>query len=278
MQGILGKYEKLKAIIGQFNSAVIAYSGGLDSAFLLYAAVDTLGVDKITAMTADSPSYPRSEMEEAQKFAQSLGLGENHKIVQTSEMDDPNYSSNPVDRCFFCKKELFTRLTDFAVFESCEVVLDGYNADDVGDFRPGRKAADKFSVRSPLFEAGLGKSEIRQLAKHFGLSIWNKPQMACLSSRIPYGSPVTKEKLEQIEQAEKYLHELGFAQLRVRHHEKIARIELPVEDIKRIYDDNLHDKITEKFRSLGFVWVTLDLAGFRSGSMNEILKESQKDV
>ena len=278
MQDILEKYNKLKAIIGEFNSAVIAYSGGLDSAFLLYAAVDTLGVDKVTAMTADSPSYPRSEMEEAKKFAQSLGLGENHKIVQTCEMDNPNYAANPVDRCFFCKKELFTRLTDFAVFESCEVVLDGYNADDVGDFRPGRKAADKFSVRSPLFEAGLGKSEIRQLAQHFGLSIWNKPQMACLSSRIPYGSPVTKEKLEQIEQAEKYLHELGFNQLRVRHHDKIARIELPLEDIKRVYNDNLHDKITEKFRSLGFVWVTLDLAGFRSGSMNEILKESQKDV
>jgi len=278
MQKILAKYEKLKAIIAEFNSAVIAYSGGLDSAFLLYAAIDTLGVEKITAITADSPSYPRAELEAARQFALSLGLGDNHKIVETAEMNDPNYAANPVDRCFFCKKELFTKLTDFAVFESCEVVLDGYNADDVGDFRPGRKAADKFSVRSPLFEAELGKSEIRQLARHFGLSIWDKPQMACLSSRIPYGSPVTPEKLRQVEAAEKYLQELGFRQLRVRHHDKIARIELPVEDIRRVYDQNLHHQITEKFRSLGFVWVTLDLAGFRSGSMNEILEESQKDV
>lgn len=273
MEELLNKYKKLQEILSGFKSVIVAYSGGLDSAFLLYAAVDTLGTEKVSAITADSPSYPRSELAKAKEFANSLGLGKRHRIVKTDELDDPNYASNPVDRCFFCKQELYTRLTKSAVFDNVDAVLDGFNADDVGDFRPGRKAAEKYSIRSPLFEAGLGKKELRDLAKHLGLEVWDKPQMACLSSRIPYGSPVTKEKLERIEKAEEFLRTLGFVQLRVRHHDRLARIELPLEDIKRVYDEDLYDKINAEFRRLGFVWVTLDLGGFRSGSMNEVLRK-----
>ncbi len=273
MEELLNKYKKLQHILSGFKSVIVAYSGGLDSAFLLYAAVDTLGTDKVSAITADSPSYPRSELEKAKEFANSLGLGERHRIVKTEELEDPNYASNPVDRCFFCKKELYSRLTESALFGNVDAVLDGFNADDVGDFRPGRKAAEKYSIRSPLFEAGLGKKELRDLAKHLGLEVWDKPQMACLSSRIPYGSPVTREKLERIEKAEEFLRTMGFVQLRVRHHDRLARIELPLEDIKRVYDENLYDKINAEFRKLGFVWVTLDLGGFRSGSMNEVLRK-----
>jgi len=277
-QDLLEKYRKLKEIISGFKTAIVAYSGGLDSAFLLYACVDTLGTEAVTAVTADSESIPRSELEKAHKFAESLGLKDRHRIIKTREIKDPNYAANPLDRCYFCKQELYSRLTDTTVFDNAEVVFDGFNADDVGDFRPGRKAAEKYAIRSPLFEAGLGKTEIRELAKHFGLSIWDKPQSACLASRIPYGSPVTKEKLKQIEMAEEFLRGLGFGQLRVRHHDKLARIELPREDIDNILTDDLREKIDTKFRELGFVWVTLDLAGFRSGSMNEALDRSDKDV
>jgi uncharacterized protein len=277
-QDLLEKYRKLKEIISGFKTAIVAYSGGLDSAFLLYACVDTLGTEAVTAVTADSESIPRSELEKAHKFAESLGLNDRHRIIKTREIEDPNYAANPLDRCFFCKQELYSRLTDTTVFDNAEVVFDGFNADDVGDFRPGRKAAEKYAIKSPLFEAGLGKTEIRELAKHFGLSIWDKPQSACLASRIPYGSPVTKEKLKQIEIAEEFLRGLGFKQLRVRHHDKLARIELPREDIDTILTDDLREKIYAKFRELGFVWVTLDLAGFRSGSMNEALDRSDKDV
>ena len=272
------KYSKLREIIAGMKTVIVAYSGGLDSAFLLYAASDTLGAENVTAITADSASIPRSELEAAKDFASSLGLGDRHKIIETTELDDPAYQANPTDRCFFCKQELFTRINDIARLADCETVLDGYNADDVGDFRPGRKAAEENSVRSPLFEAGLRKSEIRELAKHFDLSIWDKPQMACLASRIPYGSPVTKEKLLQIEHAETYLRELGFTQLRVRHHDKLARIELTHDDLEKVMTNNIREKIMDRFRRLGFVWITVDLAGFRSGSMNEALDGSEKDV
>jgi len=272
------KYDKLRDIIAGMKTVIVAYSGGLDSAFLLYAAADTLGAENVTAITADSASIPRSELEAAKDFASSLGLSERHRIIETAELDDPAYSANPTDRCFFCKQELFTRINDIARLADGETVLDGYNADDVSDFRPGRKAAEENSVRSPLFEAGLRKSEIRELAKHFGLSIWDKPQMACLASRIPYGSPVTKDKLLQIEQAETYLRELGFTQLRVRHHDKLARIELARDDLEKVMTNNIREKIMDRFRRLGFVWITVDLAGFRSGSMNEALDGSEKDV
>jgi len=272
------KYDKLRDIIAGMKTVIVAYSGGLDSAFLLYAAADTLGAENVTAITADSASIPRSELEAAKDFASSLGLSERHRIIETAELDDPAYSANPTDRCFFCKQELFTRINDIARLADGETVLDGYNADDVSDFRPGRKAAEENSVRSPLFEAGLRKSEIRELAKHFGLSIWDKPQMACLASRIPYGSPVTKDKLLQIEQAETYLRELGFTQLRVRHHDKLARIELARDDLEKVMTNNIREKIMDRFRRLGIGWITVDLAGFRSGSMNEALDGSEKDV
>jgi len=272
------KYQKLKRIISDFKAVVVAYSGGLDSAFLLYTCVEMLGKDAVRAVTADSESLPRSELKNARRFAESLGIEHRHRVVKTRELENPDYSANPVDRCFFCKRELYSRLLDPAVLEKAEVVFDGFNADDVGDFRPGRRAAEQFSIRSPLFEAGLGKAEIRALAKDFGLSIWDKPQSACLASRIPYGSPVTAEKLGQIEQAEEFLRSLGFRQLRVRHHDGLARIELPGEDLEKAMSDQMRDKINSKFRELGFTWVTLDLAGFRSGSMNEKLNRKDRNV
>jgi len=277
-QSLKLKYKKLKEIISGFKTVVVAYSGGLDSAFLLYAAVKTLGAENVTAVTADSASYPRSEFEKAVQFAKSLGLLDGHKIINTDELNNPEYSSNPPERCFFCKQELYTRLTELAVFDNIDAVLDGFNADDQGDYRPGRKAADKFSIRSPLFEAELHKDEIRNLAKEFGLEIWDKPQSACLASRIPYGSHITIEKLSQVEKAEEYLRALGFAQLRVRHHDELARIELPHEDIEKIFSAGLYERICKNFRELGFIWVTVDLEGFHSGSMNKALNGRDKDV
>lgn len=272
------KYEKLKDIISGFDSVLVAYSGGLDSAFLLYASVRSLGPENVYAFTADSPSYPRAELERSREFASSLALGDRYRVINTNEIIDPRYASNSGERCFFCKQELYRRLTEAAVFENVDVVFDGFNADDVGDFRPGRRAAEKFSVRSPLYEAGLTKSELRQLAKEFELPFWDKPQSACLASRIPYGSPVTVEKLRQVEEAEKYLYSLGFRQLRVRHHDNLARIELVPDELEKIMQEEIRNKVNERFRELGFIWVALDLAGFHSGSMNKALKRSADDV
>lgn len=272
------KYTRLKEIISGFDSVLVAYSGGLDSAFLLFASVESLGAENVYAFTADSPSYPRAELERSRSFAQSLGLGDRYRVISTNEIIDPRYAANSSERCFFCKQELYRRLTEAAVFENVDVVFDGFNADDVGDFRPGRKAAEKFSVRSPLFEAGLTKSDLRQLAKEFELPFWDKPQSACLASRIPYGSPVTVEKLRQVEEAEAYLHSLGFRQLRVRHHDRLARIELMTEELEKIMQPDIRNKVNERFRELGFIWVALDLAGFQTGSMNKALKRSADDV
>jgi pyridinium-3,5-biscarboxylic acid mononucleotide sulfurtransferase len=272
------KYERLKAILSDYRRVVIAFSGGLDSSFLLYAAVEALGKNNVLAAIGVSPSLARSEYEDALTFAAGLGLPPNQIMqIKTEELDDPRYTENSSERCFFCKLDLFERLNELAEKSHREVVCDGANASDIGDHRPGMVAAREKKVKSPLLEAELTKDEIRELAKQFGLRIWDKPAAACLASRIPYGSPVTREKLQQIEQAESYLRSLGFRQLRVRHHGEVARIELPAEDVTTILSNGLGDKIVERFREFGFFFTAIDLGGFKSGSMNVMLKGEDHD-
>ncbi len=267
------KYRRLQSILTGYRRVIVALSGGLDSSFLLYAAVESVGVGNTLAAIGVSPSLAQSELDQARAFARDLGLSDTHiLLINTEEIADPNYASNPPNRCYFCKSELFHKLNELAAQRDHEIICDGANASDVGDHRPGMKAAADNQVHSPLLEAGLAKEELRALAKEFGLSVWDKPQSACLSSRIPYGSPVTIEKLQQIEAAEAYLKSLGFRQLRVRHHDQLARIELPVDEMIRIINNGIRDQIAMKFRDLGFLFTTIDLAGFKSGSMNIMLK------
>jgi uncharacterized protein len=260
------KYECLTKILSDMESVIVAYSGGIDSTFLLKAAYDCLG-DHAVGVTAVSPSIPESEIEDTKSLASHIGV--RHVLLESHEMDDLMYTENTENRCYFCKTNAYDEIFKFSEKENFHFVLDGNNADDLNDYRPGRKAAIEKGVRSPLQEAGLTKSELRQLAKTLGLPNWNKPAAACLSSRIPYGSSVTVEKLSQIELAEKKLKELGFEQLRVRHHDQVARIEVEQKDFHSIVENR--ENIVESFKQLGYKYITLDLFGFRSGSMNETM-------
>ncbi|MGB5138365.1 MAG: ATP-dependent sacrificial sulfur transferase LarE, partial [Candidatus Zixiibacteriota bacterium] len=226
------KYIELKTLLASYRRVIVALSGGLDSSFVLYAAVDSIGIENTVAAIGISASLAESEQQFAEDFARKLGLPDSQILrIQTMEIEDDNYASNPPNRCFFCKSELYQKLNQLADQRAHEIICDGANASDIGDHRPGMIAARENKVRSPLLEAGLNKDEIRELARSFDLEVWDKPQSACLASRIPYGSHVTVEKLRQIEEAEKYLRSLGFRQLRVRHHDQLARIELPVEEM-----------------------------------------------
>jgi len=262
------KLEILKEILRETESALIAYSGGVDSTFLLKIARDTLGSD-VLAVTADSPTYPSQEIQEAKALARKLSV--RHLTIETEEFADSNFISNPPDRCYYCKKELFSKLRKIARENHLNHILDGSNLDDEKDFRPGMRAAREFGVRSPLREAGFTKEDIRQLSKELDLATWNKPALACLASRFPYGKPLTKQDLGRVGKAEKLLRDMGMGQVRVRHHGHIARIEVPRGEINRFLSDSFRKKLVDKLKELGYTYVTLDLEGYRTGSMNEVL-------
>jgi uncharacterized protein len=246
------------------DSVVIAYSGGVDSTFLAKTARDVLGA-KALAVTACSETYPAWERNEAVSLAQRLDF--QHRLLETSELSIPGYCENPSDRCYHCKSELFQKLRQVAMAEGCLFLADGTVTDDLADFRPGRKAAEEHGVRSPLLEAGLSKEEVRALSREAGLPTWNKPNFACLASRIPYGEIITREKLDQIDAAERFLYDSGISQFRVRHHGNTARIETDVENFSRITGE-LRLKLLGKMKELGFRFITLDLEGYRTGSFN----------
>jgi uncharacterized protein len=248
---------------------VVAFSGGVDSTFLARAAKDALG-DGATLVTADSETYPASELEETRRLAAHLGMRQ--EIIRTHELERPEYARNASDRCFHCKEELFTRLAPIARAGGSAQVIYGANMDDLGDHRPGMKAAEARGVRAPLIEAGLWKAEIRALSRELGLPTWDKPSFACLSSRFQYGDPITAEKLRRVDAAEAFVRGLGFRQFRVRDHDRLARLELAPEEMPRLWQEDRHGAIVRRFRELGYLYVTLDLQGFRSGSANEALK------
>lgn len=265
----MNKLDSLRELIRSYGSCLVAYSGGVDSVFLAHVAHEVLGPRALAAI-ADSPSLPRRELEEALAIARQFQIP--LRVVHTREFENDSYLGNPANRCYFCKHELFTELAPLARAEGFAVIAYGENASDVGDHRPGATAAAEFQVRAPLKEAGLSKQEIRELSAAFGLPTADKPQLACLSSRIPYGEPVTQEKLRMIEQAEELLRDHGFYDVRVRHHElktgHLARIELGSKEIVRLFQEDLYTSLAPAMRKLGYAHVTLDLEGYRRGSLN----------
>lgn len=266
--GLNNKLNLLEAHLRQLGRTLVAYSGGVDSAFLAHAARQVLGSDML-AVIADSPSLPRTQLADAVAFAREQDIP--LEIIATGELDNPEYARNDADRCFHCKDELFAVMEQFREARGFETIAYGVNLDDQGDFRPGQKAAKLHNVAAPLLQAELGKEDIRELARAAGLRVWEKPASACLSSRIEYGRPVTREALRVVEQGEDALRTLGFRQFRVRHHGEIVRIEVAGEELARALDPEMAAEFTRIFKALGFKFVTLDLDGFRSGSMNSLL-------
>jgi len=269
------KYELLKEKIKNYGSAVVAFSGGVDSTFLIKVTYDILK-ENMMAVTATSSTYPERELKEAKKYAADMGV--NHKVILSEELDIEGFASNPKNRCYYCKKELFTKILDIAKENQMKYVFDGANVDDQGDYRPGMVAAKELGIVSPLKEAGLTKEDIRILSKELNLPTWNKPAFACLSSRFPYGNEITKPKLKMVEEAEEFLMNLGFVQIRVRHHGEIARIEVSAQERSKFFNLELMDQVGKRFQEIGFTYVTLDLSGYRTGSMNKVLSEEEKQL
>src|ERR671911_224616 len=266
------RLAELEEILTPYGSALVAFSGGVDSSLALAVAARALPKDRVLAVTSNNETYLPSELNLAREFAESLGV--EHLVVNTRELDNPDYASNPTNRCYFCKSTLYSDLSRLADERGYACVVDGANKDDEGDYRPGRKAARELGVVSPLSLAGVGKAEVRELAKCLGLPSWDKPALACLSSRFPYGQEITPEKLAQVARAEEFLRAEGFRQVRVRHHGEIARLEVSPDELERAFA--MREEISAELLDVGFLYVTLDLAGYKSGSLNAALKKSKK--
>lgn len=269
--GDADKLKRLRNILSQLGSVVVAFSGGVDSSFLLRISKDVLQDDRVLAVTAVSETYTSSELSQAKDFAKALGV--RHEIIFTDELKDADFTRNPADRCYYCKKELFGKLNSLAEKRGLRVVVDASNMEDKKDYRPGSKAKVELGVRSPIQEAGMGKDEIRRLSKGLGLRTWDLPSMACLASRIPYGQRIRKSTLKKIESAEAFIKRCGIRQVRVRHDNDMARIEVEKKDIKKFINRGFCDKIINYLKSLGFRYVVLDLEGYRTGSLNKRLKQ-----
>ncbi len=268
------RYRRLESILRDMESLAIGYSGGVDSTLLLKVAVDTIG-DRAVAMIGRSETYPTREFEEAMELARSIGA--RTVVVKTEETDVVKFTENPPDRCYFCKTELFGKLEEIAAREGLTWIADGTITDDVGDFRPGMKARFEKNVRSPLLEAGMSKVDVRELSRELGLSTWDKPAFACLSSRFPYGTGITRDNLTKVDKAETLLRDMGFRHFRVRFHdERTARIEVGTGEIARLVEEHTRTQVISHLKDLGFTYITIDLQGYRTGSMNEVLSEEAK--
>lgn len=266
---LASRQHRLYDLLSSYESVIVAFSGGVDSAYLAWAATQILGSGAL-CITAESPSYPEHHRQLALAVARDVGL--RHEFVRTTEVEQPEYRANPVNRCYYCKHELYSVLSRVALERGISVIVDGNNADDRSDYRPGRQAAREFGVRSPLDEADLTKADVRELSRQAGLSSWNEPASACLSSRIPYGSEVTAEKLRMIERAEAVLRDLGFRVVRVRHHDTLARLEIGKDELARALEPATSEVIVRELRALGYHHVTIDLQGYRLGSLNDALR------